>query len=89
MKATIKECQQKKYKRKTNLRLEHEVADLTTLPDKEGVPFSGLVLGRLAEDRTVLDGPELSLPGPAGKVFAIEEGLEVLSAGGGSKNRKQ
>ena len=74
---------------KADLRLEHEVGDVATLPDKKRVAFCRLVLRSLPKDRAVFNGPELRLTGPAGEVFPIEEGLEFLSTGGSTENRNQ
>ena len=58
---------------KSDLRLKHEVADVTALPDQERVAFCRFVLSRLAEDGAVFNRPELGLPDPAEEILAIEE----------------
>ena len=75
--------------RKADLRLEHEVGNVATFPDEKRVAFCRLVLRSLAKDRTVFDGPEFRLPGPAREVFPVEEGLEILCMGGGREDMKQ
>ena len=53
-----------------------EVVDVAVTPDEERVSGGLVLLGGLAGDRPVADGPELGIAIPPREVFAVEQALE-------------
>ena len=70
---------------------EPEVADLAVLPDEERVVLDRLVGRGAADDRAVLDAPDVRVAFPAFEVFAVEDGFAFLGGvrSAGSDDQQQ
>ena len=69
-----------------DLHPQHEIVDGPLPPDAEGVVFRHVVGGRFADDRAVLDRPDLRIAVPAVEIRAVEDRLKARFVVGGAQS---